>query len=291
MLAAPAVSRFYKDVYLDINPPGATPPSGQIAMSDINAAFGWGNDVGAYRGRQWFTPQGQTGNFPTGQIAYSDFYNKQPNSPIVPGNWDNGTPGQYNFTVPNNNGIQVQVWGSGGSGGAYTLGEAVRASGQETRVYLPNGEQVAGGGGGGGQDAYTFRKGGNVIGRGGGGGGAGGGNQQNVGGGAGSGGDGNSTGGESPAGGGRTGVPPNSNQNTPLYTYAGNWPGGGASGFRFFDTAGKYNAFGGGAGGGGYARSVWANAFIGQNIVVVIGQGGNNGPGVGANGRVYINWW
>ncbi len=270
-----------------------TPASGAISMSDINANFGRGTDLNAYRNTIWYQPASLTfGYFNSGTISMSDFYNKQGTDPAGSGASDYTSPGTYFFVVPLfRNFLQIQVWGAGGAGGEYVSGGGVVASGAESRVYMPNGEQLAGFGGGGGQNAQTSRFGGNVFGAGGGGGGAGGGNQQNVGGQAGFGGDAGGMGGAAPAGGGTTGSPPNSTQGTPLYAYNGNFPGGGASSFRFFDSAGKYNAFGGGGGGGGYARSVWGGGtFYTQTVTIVIGAGGGSAVSTGANGRVYINW-
>jgi hypothetical protein len=67
-----------------------TPASGTISIQQINAEFGRGNNLNAYRGTTWFTPQGGSGTFPSGAIAMSDFYNKQPNSPT------------FSFTISSN---------------------------------------------------------------------------------------------------------------------------------------------------------------------------------------------
>ena len=243
-----------------------TPSSGAISMLDINANFGRGTDLNAYRNTIWYQPASLTfGYFNSGTISMSDFYNKQGTDPAGSGASDYTSPGTYFFVVPLfRNFLQIQVWGAGGAGGEYVSGGGVVASGAESRVYMPNGEQVAGLGGGGGQNAQTSRFGGNVFGAGGGGGGA---------------------------GGGTTGSAPGSTQGTPLYAYNGNFPGGGASSFRFFDSAGKYNAFGGGGGGGGYARSLWGGgSFYTQTVTIVVGAGGGSAVSTGANGRVYINW-
>jgi hypothetical protein len=67
-----------------------TPSSGTISIQQINAEFGRGNNLNAYRGTSWFTPAGASGTFPSGAIAMSDFYNKQPNSP------------SFSFTISSN---------------------------------------------------------------------------------------------------------------------------------------------------------------------------------------------
>ena len=267
-----------------------TPTSGPISIGSVNQHFGWGNDLNAYRGRRWYQPNSlNTGLFSGGQISLAEFYNKQPNDPASSGAWDSGSPGWHSITVPLfRNGLQVQVWGAGGAGGPYDRNGPWAGSGQESRVYLPNGEQVAGYGGGGGQGAGTDRYGGVRYGSGGGGGGAGGGNQWNEGGQGGGAGD-NSYGGYSPYGGGSTGV--DGYQEYETSGPNGNWPGGGGGGFNV-TFGGRFAASSGGGGGGGYARSFWGGGtFTNQTISIFIGAGGGGGCSAGANGRVRIEWW
>lgn len=270
-----------------------TPSSGPISMADINANFGRGTDLNAYRNTIWYQPNSLNyGYFNSGSISMSDFYNKQGSDPAGSGAVDYTANGTYYFSVPlYRNFLQIQVWGAGGAGGEYNSSQGFAAGGQESRVYLPNGTQIYGSGGGGGQAAQTSRFGGNVYGAGGAGGGASGGNQQNTGGENGFAGQDGGMGGGSPNGGGATGSPPGSTQGTPLYAYNGNFPGGGGSSFRFFDSAGKYPAFGGGGGGGGYSRTLLSGGtFYTQTIAIVVGAPGASSVSTGAFGRVYINW-
>lgn len=55
--------------------------SGQLAMSEINAEFGLGNNLGAYRGVTWYTDAGGTGTFPFSNLNMSAFYSKRKNAP------------------------------------------------------------------------------------------------------------------------------------------------------------------------------------------------------------------
>lgn len=269
---------------------GVTPASGQIAMSDINGAFGWGNDLNAYRGRQWFTPQGQSGTFPTGQIAFSDFYNKQPNNPVTPGSLDYTQPGYYEFNVPNFNYFRVQVWGGGAGGGAgqgkNQPGTDGAAGGNSTVLG------VTGGGGGGGGNGPGYR----TKGAGGPGGGASGGNEANEAGGAGQ--IGTTAGGVggngARGGGGGAGGPPYNNSGG-----AGGFPGGGGGGGDFDDLRGGW-VLGGGGGGGGYAQTIWypGQIAVGTRVGVTVASGGGGGGapygggagGPGAQGRVLVSW-
>ncbi len=57
------------------------PSSGTLAMSDINAEFGRGNDLNSYRGTTYYTSSAGPFTFPSGTIAFSDFYGTQLNSP------------------------------------------------------------------------------------------------------------------------------------------------------------------------------------------------------------------
>lgn len=51
--------------------------SGAITMAEINAEFGRGNNLNAYRGKTYYTPNGSitASTFPSGSIAFSNFYN------------------------------------------------------------------------------------------------------------------------------------------------------------------------------------------------------------------------
>lgn len=57
------------------------PSSGQISISQINAEFGRGNNLNAYRGTTWYTDAGGSGTFPSGAISMSDFWGKRATSP------------------------------------------------------------------------------------------------------------------------------------------------------------------------------------------------------------------
>ena len=67
-----------------------------LHMSQVNAEFGWGNNIAAYRGRQWYMDNGATGHFSSGQIGMSEFRGKRPTSPagINAANyvWEGGVP-------------------------------------------------------------------------------------------------------------------------------------------------------------------------------------------------------
>lgn len=67
-----------------------TPSSGTISIQQINAEFGRGNNLNAYRGTTWFTPAGASGTFSSGAISMNEFYDKQPNSPT------------FSFTISSN---------------------------------------------------------------------------------------------------------------------------------------------------------------------------------------------
>lgn len=55
--------------------------SGAISMSQINAEFGRGNNLNAYRGTTWYTDAGGSGTFSSGAISFSEFYSKRPTNP------------------------------------------------------------------------------------------------------------------------------------------------------------------------------------------------------------------
>lgn len=271
----------------------ATPVSGAISMNDIDAAFGYGKNLNAYRGKTWYRPGTLvTGVFPaTGPISMGDFYNKQGTDPAAAGSQVYNS-GSTNWTVPlYRNSLTVEIWGGGGAGGIYDRNGPYAPSGGETRVTFPTASYMYASGGGGGQGAATDASGGVRYGAGGAGGGAGGG-QVNTAGAAGGAGD-NGYGGSSPNGGTTAGAPPYIAWSTT--GTAGKAPGGGGSGFNFYAIRGSgafdFYASSGGGGGGGYSKYVFtAGTFSGQVFSIVVGSGGSSSCSAGANGRVSLVW-
>ena len=51
--------------------------SGAISISQINAEFGRGNNLNAYRGTTWYTDAGGSGTFSSGAISMNAFYGKR----------------------------------------------------------------------------------------------------------------------------------------------------------------------------------------------------------------------
>lgn len=66
------------------------PSSGALSMSAINAEFGRGNNLNAYRGTTWYTDAGGSGTFSSGAISFSEFYGKRATSP------------SFSFTISSN---------------------------------------------------------------------------------------------------------------------------------------------------------------------------------------------
>jgi hypothetical protein len=166
------------------------PSSGQLSLRGIRNEFAGPNDNLStyYRGRGYTTTN--NGSVPTsGSITIGQFHGAYR---VIPGTWDQGTPGYYEIWLPPRQWLRVRVWGAGGGGGVGP-GELGGAGGQSDCL----GAIGYGGGAGGGN-------------YGGAGGGAGGGNSENL---AGEGGTG-SYGGGSPYGGGRNSA----------------WPGGAGAG-------------------------------------------------------------
>jgi hypothetical protein len=59
----------------------ALPSSGPLSMSQINAEFGRGNNLNAYRGTTYYTSSGGPFTFSSGAISFSNFYGTQATSP------------------------------------------------------------------------------------------------------------------------------------------------------------------------------------------------------------------
>lgn len=60
----------------------AIKPSGySLSLNEINAEFGNGTNLNAYRGTTWFTANSSSGTFPSSNISINDFYSKRPYQP------------------------------------------------------------------------------------------------------------------------------------------------------------------------------------------------------------------
>ena len=147
------------------------PSSGALSMSAINAEFGRGNNLNAYRGTTWYTDAGGSGTFSSGAISFSEFYGKRATSPtytveymIVAGG-GSGAADSYGIT------------GGGGAGGmllgsltvspssTYSAIIGAGAAGRSPLAHGLNGADssfngiVATGGGGGGASSGAGRDG------------------------------------------------------------------------------------------------------------------------------------
>ena len=85
--------------------------SGIIGMDQINAEFQLGNNLGVYRGAEWFLNSGSRGAFFSAPsiIGMADFYSKRKGSPVYvtyPSTATNGTP----FTWSISNGVPGEGW-------------------------------------------------------------------------------------------------------------------------------------------------------------------------------------
>lgn len=268
-----------------------TPSSGTISIQQINAEFGRGNNLNAYRGTTWFTPQGGSGTFSSGAISMSEFYNKQPNSPT------------FSFTISSNQTnanlrtLAVNAgWNQSSqviatiSGGVYLSSNSTGTPGLTVNGSFPGGVQLVnngfiigmGGAGGRGRQAeltdgtsgsagglalsvstsITITNNGTIAGGGGGGGGGGAGSFADKGTVFGSGGGG--------GGGGRSSAAANSSGNTGgRDTVSGGiWP----------------HTTGGGSGGSGTLSSAGGGGS-GSNFSSYYGGSGGSGGGWGANGN------
>lgn len=61
------------------------PSSGPLTLSQINAEFGLGTNLGAYRGATWYTDSGSSGTFPTTNLGINQFYAKRSTAPYLYG--------------------------------------------------------------------------------------------------------------------------------------------------------------------------------------------------------------
>lgn len=254
------------------------PSSGTISFSQINAEFGRGTNLNAYRGAPFWLPNNATTFFfPTGTISFSDFYGKLGASPVVPGTATYTSPGSYSFSVPIYNSIRVEVYGGGGGAAYYDLGQQAAGNGGGTSTAaISQGTLTATGG----QGGLIWTSGTSV-------------------GGTGSGPSGSytETGGSSaqaqpyPTGGRGAGPGGGAGGYWPT-SRAGAQPGGGGAAYSTLSPGGNFRSVSGG-GGGGYVRFE-TTAAVGATIAIVVGAGGTGFPsGSGANGGaglVRITW-
>lgn len=141
--------------------------SGTLSMSDINAEFALGNNVGAYRGIKWYKDDNSRGYFDNNASGngpptdFSEFYGTRKTIPVTPSD-TTYTSNQY-ITIPFYNTITIKLQGgSGGSGGGagntwpstYTAGNPGGGGGASqfgTWVTAAGGAGGAGDSGGGAQ--------------------------------------------------------------------------------------------------------------------------------------------
>lgn len=89
-------------------------PSGSpLALSEIDAEFGLGTNLAAYRGVRWYLDNAATGLFPDA-VSFNDFYSKRAASPVTPGSTTISSSGD--FTVPLYSVLTVTIRGGSGGG-------------------------------------------------------------------------------------------------------------------------------------------------------------------------------
>lgn len=286
--------------------------SGTLYMSEITNELKGGTSLGGYRGTQWYTEDGGSGNFNSGAIYFSDFYNKKKLSTTT-GSIQVDSSVDWVFSEYDN--ITIEYWGGGGGAGAGY--GAISAGGHYDRqkvgcedtsdtdandsvicypiyqnIWVPD-PATPGGGGQDGGDSYIaglapFAGGGKgglsdggyqTIARSGAGGTASGGNQENTNGGGTADYQLHERGGDSPnggTGGARSPYWPNNRT-----AGDGNVPGGGG-GSGVYDAGNSYYAWGGSGGGGAYVRSSWARGDAGAPVpgrpyYLTVGKAGARG--------------
>lgn len=120
------------------------PNSGPVNTTQINAAFGLGEDLNSYHGVRWYYPGNlTTGLFSTTTLKISDFFGKQGVDPATTNTYFSTTSG--NFSVPlYRNSITIEIWGGGGGGGSGNGGSGGGKGGDSSVLGIT----VGGGSGG-----------------------------------------------------------------------------------------------------------------------------------------------
>jgi len=207
---------------------------------------------------------------------------------VVPGSTTYSTAGTYNFTVPDFNTLQVELWGGGGPGATATTTSSTSSSHAAVSHGFASTITSLGLSAAGGQWGRRWREG-----NGGGAGGVPSGGDINTAGEAGGNGGTyyiNGYGGAAPNGGERVNAPTGD-----AIGINGVQPGGGASGGAY-QSAGTV---GGGGGGGAYVRKTYARGAltVGSTLSISVGAGGVPSTGTsyirggyGATGRIRLSW-
>ena len=111
-----------------------------IAMSEINAEFGLGTNLNSYRGHQWYTDGGSSGNFSSGAITMYDFYGKRFNVEyFIVGGGAGGSAGTsiVSFDKYGNPYTSLYTYGGmGGGGGHVASGTMSIQIGGSYNVYV-----------------------------------------------------------------------------------------------------------------------------------------------------------
>ena len=269
--------------------------SGSLTMAEINAEFGLGNNLNAYRNVNWYTDSGGSGTFSSGTVGMAEFYNKRKTVPVFPGSREFPTPGVYNFIVPGYNTLIIEAWGGGAGGGAGQSGGVTGGDGTASVVSNPYGLSMLAQGGAGGQGGYGYR----TIGAGGYARAASGGNSVNISGNPGQNYYGRKKGGDAPYG-GTGGLGAMTYFNEPGYD--GSSPGAGGGGGNQ-DNGRGYYGHGGGGGSGAFVQSIYTRSTsgapaFGSTLNISVGYRGEGGVasfggngGAGAPGSVKITWY
>lgn len=97
-------------------------PGNPLTMAQINAEFGYGFNLNAYRGKVWYYDNGQVGIFPLAPnpIAFADFYSKRTGNPVTPSEQTFASSGT--FTTPAVYTIMTITVRGGGGGAAGAFG-------------------------------------------------------------------------------------------------------------------------------------------------------------------------
>lgn len=88
----------------------------EAQLSPSSPWYNKGQNLGAYRGVQWWQDNTQTGFFPASTISINDFYSKRSTSPVTPGSQTYSAAGSSSFTVPLYSTLTITIRGGGGGG-------------------------------------------------------------------------------------------------------------------------------------------------------------------------------
>lgn len=124
------------------------PTSGSLSLTQINAEFGLGTNLAAYRGVRWYKDDASTGFFPTTNISIANFYGTRPGTPVTAGSQTFTSSGTFGVPIYTTLTVTLRAGSGGGGGGSGNISAGFPGTAGGNSAFGAYGTALAGGGGG-----------------------------------------------------------------------------------------------------------------------------------------------